>query len=74
MGLYRVDDENGEPIQAGAGKVTYEDMVEAVMAISQADKDINAQIVSYSEGNKKYMHVTTSEGKFYKGYIYDDAV
>lgn len=69
MGLYRVDDENGEPIQAGAGKVTYADMVEAVMKISEADKDIYAEIISYYDGNKACMDVITN-GVTYKGYIY----
>ena len=69
MGLYRVDDENGEPIQAGAGKVTYADMVEAVMKISEADKDIYAEIISYYDGNKACMDVIAN-GVTYKGYIY----
>ena len=69
MGLYRIDNENGEPIQAGAGKVTYADMVEAVMKISEADKDIYAEIISYYDGNTACMDVMTN-GVTYKGYIY----
>ena len=70
MGLYRVDDKDGSPIEAGAGEVTYDDMYNAVMKISGAADDPEAECYSYYEDNKACMDVTMPDGSFYKGYVY----
>jgi hypothetical protein len=69
MGLYKIE-KNGEVEQVAAGKVDYKDMVTALMEISEADKDIYAEVISYYEDNTACMDVTTSDGSFYKGYVY----
>jgi hypothetical protein len=70
MGLYRVDDKDGEPLEVGAGKVDYKDMYDALMKISNAPSDPEAEYYAYYEGPTACMDVTMSDGSFYKGYVY----
>jgi hypothetical protein len=67
MGFYKIE-KNGETTQVAAGNVDYKDMVSALMELSEADKDIYAEVISYYEGNKACMDVTT-QGDTYKGSV-----
>lgn len=67
MGFYKIE-KNGEIEQVAAGKVDYKDMVTALMELSEADKDIYAEVISYYEGNKACMDITT-RGDTYKGSV-----